>query len=88
MVKGQNKGIKFKVRSRLWIISDSEYGSLQVIQCENMSGRAHHVPKLVKGNHKAGAHSPQSLKGPDVNFDPYPLLNTSVQLPQWTAFTY
>lgn len=77
------------VISTLWIISDSAYGCCQVrIQRENTSGRAHHVPELVEGHDKARAHAPQSLEGPDVNFDPYPLLNASVQLPQWTAFTY
>ena len=50
--------------------------------------RAHHVPEFVEGHDEPGADSPQPLEGPDVNFDPYPLLNASVQLPQWTAFTY
>lgn len=50
--------------------------------------RAHHVPELVESNYKARADSPQSFKGPDVNFNPDPLLNTSVQFPQRTAFTY
>lgn len=50
--------------------------------------RVHHVPELVEGDYKARADSPQSFKGPDVNFDPDPLLNTSVQFPQRTAYTY
>ena len=50
--------------------------------------RAHHVPEFVEGHDEPGADSPQPLEGPDVNFDPYPLLNASVQLPQRTAFTY
>ncbi len=58
------------------------------LQARCGSFHAHHVPELVEGHDKAGAHSPQSLEGPDVNFDPYPLLNASVQLPQRTAFTY
>ena len=48
----------------------------------------HHVPELVKGHDEARAHAPQSLKGPDVNFDPHPLLNAAVQLTQRTAFTH
>lgn len=54
---------------------------------ENKS-ETHHVPELVECHNKARAHASHSLEGPDVNFDPYPLLNASVQLPQWTAFTY
>lgn len=69
--------------------ADSAYGSCQAgSQQENTSARAHHVPELVEGHDKARAHSPQSLEGPDVNFDPYPLLNASVQLPQWAALTH
>lgn len=48
----------------------------------------YHVPELVEGDYKARADSPQSFKGPDVNFDPDPLLNTSVQFSQRTAFAH
>lgn len=45
----------------------------------------HHVPEFVESHNEAGAHPPESFKGPDVNFDPYPLLNTSEELAQRTA---
>lgn len=61
---------------------------MAAVMWENVSVRAHHVPELIEGHDKARANSPQPLEGPDVNFDPYPLLDASVQLPQWTAFTY
>lgn len=55
---------------------------------KNPKELTHHVPELVEGHDEAGAYAPQSFKGPDVNFNPDSLLNTSVQLPQRTAFTY
>ena len=49
---------------------------------------SYHVPELIKSHYEAGAHSSKTLECSDVNFDPYPLLNTAVQLSQWTAFMY
>lgn len=45
----------------------------------------HHVPEFVESHNKAGAHPSESFEGPDVNFDPYLLLNASEQLAQRTA---
>lgn len=64
--------------------------SCSQVKCATLQSQqgAHHVPKLVKGHYKSWAHSPQPFKGPDMNFDPYLLLNASVQLSQRTALAY
>lgn len=62
--------------------------NLAPVMRKNWSRSVYHVPKLVEGHNKAWAYTPQTLEGPDVNFDPDPLLHAFVQLPQRTALAY
>lgn len=83
----RNKNKRHQIHGCKYVVHHFKF-SIWRLSWENVSTQAHHVPKLVEGHYKAWAHSPQSLEGPDVNFDPYPLLNASIQLPQWTALAY